>query len=287
LTILIHVYQYLIARYDVDGFRIDTVKYVEPAIVETFGNAIREFALSAGKRNFFTLGEVYDDEATIANFVGRNSPDDQGFGIDAALDFPLFYTLPPAVKAFAGVETVREVFTLRKQAEEGRLSSHGEAGRYFVSFLDNHDQFHRFNAPGMPPGQVTLGLAALFCLQGIPCLYYGTEQGLQGTVDGHGHPALTAVEATREALWGKTPIAFDTKSPFFVHLQAISALRGREPALRYGRFYFREVSGDGQNFGHSAGKGGLIAFSRILGDREILFVANTNAGQPFKGFIPA
>src|SRR5208283_1190266 len=112
----------VIARFDVDAFRIDTLKYIPADYERTFGNAIREFALSAGKRNFFTFGEVYDDEATIASFVGRNSADDQGFGIDAALDFPLFFTLPPAVKGFAGVETVRQVFTLRKQAEEGQLS---------------------------------------------------------------------------------------------------------------------------------------------------------------------
>jgi len=29
--------------------------------------------------------------------------------------------------------------------------------------------------------QVTLGLACLFSLPGIPCLYYGTEQGLHGS----------------------------------------------------------------------------------------------------------
>jgi len=69
---------YLIATFDVDAFRIDTVKYVAPAMVETFCNAIREFALSIGKRNFFTFGEIYDDEATIERFVGRNSTNTDG-----------------------------------------------------------------------------------------------------------------------------------------------------------------------------------------------------------------
>jgi len=44
LDILVRSYQYLIAKYDVDGFRIDTVKYLAPDAVEMFGNAIREFA---------------------------------------------------------------------------------------------------------------------------------------------------------------------------------------------------------------------------------------------------
>ena len=61
-----------------------------------FGNAMREFALQIGKRNFFTFGEVYDDEHKIAQFVGRRRTSDGGdmIGVDAALDLPLFYRLP-------------------------------------------------------------------------------------------------------------------------------------------------------------------------------------------------
>jgi glycosidase len=276
LTILIRAYQYLIAKYDVDGFRIDTVKYVEPDMVETFCNAVREFAFSVGKANFFTFGEVYDDESTIDQFIGRNGGDVDGFGMDAALDFPLFYKLPRVAKAMAGVESIRQVFADRKAAERGLISSHGEAGQFFVSFLDNHDQHERINAPGTPPEQVSLGLAVLFCLQGIPCVYYGTEQGLQGTTDG-----LDSNESTREAMWGKQPTAFDTAHPIFQQLQKIAQLRLTQPALRYGRIYFREVSGNGQDFGHSTGSGGVLAFSRVLAGQEVVVVANTNYSQPF------
>ena len=41
----------------------------------------------------------------------------------------------------------------------------------------------RYEAPGNPTAfddQVTLALACLFALPGIPCVYYGTEQGLHG-----------------------------------------------------------------------------------------------------------
>ena len=70
---LIRAHQYLIAKYDIDGFRIDTLKYIEPEFARVFGNAIREYAQSIGKKNFFTFGEVYDDEAKIARFIGRNA----------------------------------------------------------------------------------------------------------------------------------------------------------------------------------------------------------------------
>lgn len=51
---MILAYQYAIARYDVDGFRIDTLKFIERDFAQTFGNAIREYGLSIGKKNFFT-----------------------------------------------------------------------------------------------------------------------------------------------------------------------------------------------------------------------------------------
>lgn len=89
---LILAYQYAIARYDIDGFRIDTLKYIEREFAQTFGNAMREYALSIGKKNFFSFGEVFDGEERIAEFIGRNTRDSSELvGVDAALDFPFFF----------------------------------------------------------------------------------------------------------------------------------------------------------------------------------------------------
>ncbi|HSH78464.1 MAG TPA: alpha-amylase family glycosyl hydrolase [Herpetosiphonaceae bacterium] len=290
LSILIRCYQYLIAKYDIDGFRLDAIKHVQPEKVEIFGNAIREFALSVGKRNFFTFAEVATpDEQTIASFVGRNSsnPDtNASFGIDAALDFPLFSTLNNVLKGVnrAGVEQLRELYQQRKRVEEGLLSSHGEAGRYFVTFIDNHDQSLRFDHRDTPATQVTQALALLICLQGIPCLYYGTEQGLQTAVDAAGNP-LDERQGVREALWGKPEPSFDTENDLYRQIRELAGLRAREAALRYGRQYFRPVSRDRQNFGLSYGAGGIIAFSRILSDREVLIVANTSTVEAWMGYV--
>ena len=152
-----------------------------------------------------------------------------------------------------------------------------------MSFLDNHDQHQRIQHPDTPPHQVSLALAVLFTLQGIPSIYYGTEQGLAGTVNPDGTPDLSANESSREALWGK-PNAFATNTAAFAQVQALARLRESEPPLRYGRLYFREVSGNGEDFGHSSGQGGIIAFSRILVDREVVTVANTGS-QPFSGAV--
>jgi glycosidase len=273
---LIRAYQYVIARYDVDGFRIDTLRYLKGDLPRLFGNSMREFALSIGKKNFFTFGEVLDAnaEADIARFIGRNTSDKSGLlGVDAALDYPLFNNLKPLVKGFASPSSLVAMFQQRKIVEQDILSSHGDATRYFVTFLDNHDMKERIRYedpqdPSKYDDQVTLGMACLFSLPGIPCVYYGTEQGL------HGHGSDPAV---REALWGGP--GFDQGSKFFGEIRRIAQVRAAQAALRYGRFYFRPVSGDGHSFAVSGFTPGVVAFSRILNDQEVLVAANTSTSQ--------
>lgn len=270
---LIRAYQYVIARFDVDGFRIDTLRYLLNDLPRLFGNSMREFALSIGKKNFFTYGEVFvgDAEKEIAQFIGRATTDqNQMVGVDAALDYPLFFNLKPVVKASAPPSNLVGMYAFRKQTEANILSSHGDATRFFVTFLDNHDVKERIRY--VKPGdehkfddQVTLGIACLYCLPGIPCLYYGTEQGLHGVGND---------EAVREALWGGP--GFDKTSFYYGQISRIAAVRGARPALRYGRFYFRPISGDHINFGVSPFPSGILAFSRILNDEEVIVVANTS-----------
>jgi glycosidase len=281
-NVLIRCFQYLIAAFDIDGFRIDTLKYLDPDFALRFGNAIREFTLSVGKKNFFTYGEVYDDEQKISQFIGRNvSVSGDMVGVDASLDFPLFFRLPSVIKGQSPPSDVIAMYQTRKTVEQGIISSHGEATRFFVTFLDNHDQHSRFYFqdladPHRFDDQATMGIACLFALPGIPCLYYGTEQGLHGIGDSD--------QNVREALWGK-PQAFDVNHPFYVMIRRIAQLRNEQPALRYGRFYFRPISGNGVSFGVSAFPGGVLAFSRVLNDEEALVVANTNTESGFAGFV--
>jgi glycosidase len=273
---LIRSFQYVIARFDIDGFRIDTIRYLKGDLPRLFGNSMREFALSIGKKNFFTFGEVFDSNAErdIAKFIGRNTNDQSELvGVDAALDYPLFNTLKPVIKGFAAPTAVVGMYQNRKNVEANVLSSHGDATRYFVSFLDNHDvkERIRYVDPANPTkfdDQVTLGLACLYSLPGIPCLYYGTEQGLHGSGND---------EAVREALWGGP--GFNRQSGFYQDIQQIAAVRAQQSALRYGRFYFRPLSGDGVNFGVSGFPQGVVAFSRILNDQEVVVAANTNPTQ--------
>ncbi|MDX2154486.1 MAG: alpha-amylase family glycosyl hydrolase [Bryobacteraceae bacterium] len=279
---LIRAYQYLIAKFDVDGYRIDTLKYIEPEFARVFGNAMREYAQSIGKKNFFTFGEVYDEEEKISAFIGRNASEfDEPIGVDAALDFPLFFRLPSLAKGFTAPTQIEAMYRRRKEIQKSILTTHGEASAHFVTFLDNHDQRERiyYVDPADPSKydmQLTLAVASLFALQGIPCLYYGTEQGLHGRGGSD--------RAVREALWGK-PGGFDRTHVFYAAIRSLTETRRREAALRFGRQYFRPVSGNQVNFGVSPFPKGVLAVSRILNEREVVFVANSNPDGGFAGDV--
>ena len=251
---------------------------------------MREFASSIGKKNFFTFGEVASNEEELARYTGRfaGDPDDL-VGVDASLDFPLFFTLPSVIKGLPGHPPINlaNLYEHRKNVQRGGLgqgaviSSHGEASRFFLPFLDNHDQRNRFRFvdpanPSRFDDQLTMAVGCLFGLQGIPVLYYGTEQGLHGAGDSD--------QNVREALWGREGTPFDTNNPFYQAIREIAAVRAGQPALRYGRQYFRQISGSGLEFGISQSAPGIIALSRILNDMEVVVVANAFTNTGFSGF---
>jgi len=55
---LCEAYKYWIAAADIDGYRIDTVKHMDIGATRFFVSAIKEFAQTIGKENFFLVGEI-------------------------------------------------------------------------------------------------------------------------------------------------------------------------------------------------------------------------------------
>lgn len=281
--VLIRCHEYLIGKFDVDGLRIDAFKWIDRKFGRKFCTAMREFAASIGKINFFIFCEVWDDEEVIARYVGRNTvmDHDEAQAADAALDFPLMMVLPGVAKGFRSPADLARLYEHRQTVQRHVLSNHGEAGKSFVTFLDNHDQYSRLyysppSAPHAYDDQVAIALGTLFYLQGIPCLYYGTEQGLHGSGNDD--------EAVRQAFWG-APNAFDRTHPFYVFLKQLSELRATVPALRYGRQYFRPTSTDGVQFEVASQPGRPFAFSRVLSEEEILIVANPDLQNAWSGYV--
>ncbi len=283
LDALIRVFKYWIAIADIDGFRVDTVKHLENSATALFCNAVREYAKRIGKHNFFIFGEVVGDDLTLQRYIGRNSriegTNERFPSLDACLDFPLYFILEEVIKGFVNPSHLRD----RYERFKTLYADHGEAARYFVTFVDNHDQmsrpYRRFMHNSPYPQQTVLTVGYLLTGQGIPCIYYGTEQGFDGGGDNDCY--------VRECMFGGKWGAFDTTGVHFFDeqhqiyqgIRSIARIRAQEPALRYGRQYFREISEDGNVFGYPATGRCTLAFSRILDTVEVVVLLNLDASK--------
>ncbi|NTW47315.1 MAG: alpha-amylase, partial [Chlorobaculum sp.] len=75
---LIKAYRFWMAYADIDGFRLDTVKHMEPGAVRYFVTGIHEFAQTLGKENFPVIGEITGGRSYAMQILDVT-------GLDAAL----------------------------------------------------------------------------------------------------------------------------------------------------------------------------------------------------------
>src|SRR6266446_200714 len=70
----------------------------------------------------------------------------------------------------------------------------------------------------------------------------------------------------------------------YQEIAKIAAVMRTTPALRFGRMYFRQISGDGVHFGLPYGTNYTLAFSRIVYGTEVLVAYNVS-DQPRDDFV--
>ena len=112
------------------------------------------------------------------------------------------------------------------------------------------------------PGQIERyrnGLSFLLTTDGVPCIYYGAEQDMNGGPD----------PSNREDMWAT---GFETEGETFKHVQKLIAVRKRVAPLRRGNLTITRVSDEA----------GLLAFERRyqpsgMAAQTALVVVNTGA----------
>ncbi|MDI6739100.1 MAG: alpha-amylase family glycosyl hydrolase [Candidatus Edwardsbacteria bacterium] len=283
--LIIDCHRYWMREADIDGYRMDAVKHMGETAIARFCQAMREYAYELGKKNFFLFGELVGGDDAINRYTGPNTAGRLGsktiyYGLSSVLDFPLYWTLPGVIKGF----TSPAALVARHEALRERALNRGELGRYLVTFVDNHDQIgqsrkRRF-AAGADPKQVVAAVGYLICALGTPCVYYGTEQGFCGEGDGD--------EFIREPMFDLDDPArdfLDDKNPIYREIAKIAKVNREHPALRFGRMYFQEISGNGYDFGPPCAQPCTLAFSRILADQEVLVAYNTSTTETRRDWV--
>lgn len=286
LLALTRSYQFWIAWADLDGFRVDTVKHMDRGAARFFTAAIHEFAQSIGKESFYLIAEITGDRTQAYETL-------EEVGMDAALGLA---DVQDKLEWLAkGYRNPAEYFDLFRNSLQVRKESHVWFRNKVVTGYDDHDQVRkgqskaRFCADDLGKRLALAALGLNLATLGIPCIYYGSEQAFDGQGGNDRY--------IREAMFGGAfgPFrssgghAFDESHPLYQELARVLAVRRATPALRRGRQYLREISGDGEHFGLPAMLGGelrsVVPWSRIFADHEVLAAINTDPDEPRTAWV--
>jgi pullulanase-type alpha-1,6-glucosidase len=270
------------AGFGIDGFRIDTVKHVNIEFWQKFSPAILDYAKSAGKKDFFMFGEVFDaDPKLMSTYTTKGA-------LQATLDFG-FQANAVAFAEGKPSSQLRDFY-----ANDDYYTDADSNAYQLPTFLGNHDMgrvgtfLKQAGASGSELLQRDeLAHSLMFLTRGQPVIYYGDEQGFTGA--GGDKDARQDMFATKTADYtddevvdgtGTTTIGskdrFDTNTPMYQHIAGLQKLRAQYPALADGTQVAR----------YSSNAGGLFAFSRFGQDQtEYLVVAN-NATTAKSATVP-
>jgi glycosidase len=273
---MIDIYSYWIEEYGVDGYRIDTVKHVNPEFWKAFAPAIRETAINAGRAHFYQFGEVFNFDPAFLSEFSTVLP------LDATLDF----AFAGEVRAFAyqsgSSAKFYEFFSRDDLLTDA--DSHANARPLFIG---NHDigraaAYAQADNPGAGEAEILdrleLALALKFFCRGQPVIYYGDEQGFAGAGASDIHfredmmPSATPLYQGMDLVGTTATPAqanFDRGHPLFTAIAGMADLYHTYPALRLGAQIAR-----------ASGSSSVFAISRLhRADLvEYLFVASNATG---------
>ncbi|MCB9507536.1 MAG: alpha-amylase [Myxococcales bacterium] len=259
---LIRVMTHWIDAADIDGFRIDTVKHVEHDFWIQFATAVREYAYQVGKDRFFMFGEVFDGADWLLGSYTQPGM------LDSVFYFSQKFQVYDAVFKYGAPTTEIEALWAERRENYGSVGqgavvdADGRAippQELLVNFLDNHD-VPRFLYDQPSRAHLHAALSLLFLEDGMPCIYYGTEQGFAGGND----------PGNREPLWWS---GYDRTHPTYQLISRLSAVRRRYPELSFGTL---RIAWSTPRTGDEA-DAGVFAFERRYHGARAMVIVNTNA----------
>ncbi len=271
----IDIYGDWIARFHVDGFRIDTARHVNPEFWNAFVPAMLKRARDSGIANFHIFGEVAAEGIDVAQLARHTRVDH----LPSVLDFGFANALQETVAGSSGTTVLARLYQ-----DDALYEGGANAALRLPTFTGNHD-FGRFamlvrkarpqSSDDEVLNRVMLSNAMLFLLRGVPVVYYGDEQGFVG--HGIDQDARQDMFASQVASYNDQPLLgtvsttardnYDALHPLYKELTMLSSLRKQYVELRRGRQVVRAQSREP----------GLFAASRIGNSgREILVAFNTS-----------
>ncbi|WP_142268356.1 pullulanase-type alpha-1,6-glucosidase [Streptomyces sp. SLBN-115] len=266
------IYQKWVRDFDVDGFRVDTVRNVDMAFWTRWATAIDAYAAKKGREDFFVFGETLSSDPSVtAPYVTQGR-------LDATLDFPL----QNAIRGYASQDKPADALS-DVLAQDYRYTTDKANAYEEVTFLGNHDMgrigsFISQDNPDASDAELLrrdrLAHELMFLSRGNPVIYAGDEQGFTGPGGDKG--ARQTMFASKVADYldddeigtdrTHASDAYDPTHPLYKAIAALSKLTMRHPALRDG-VQEERYADDGQ---------GVYAFSRTDPKQKVEYVVAVN-----------
>jgi glycosidase len=278
-------YENWVVQADFDGFRIDTIKHVDYGFWNYFLPTLRRNLAAKGKKNFYIFGESFDGDDVLDGTytIPPTTSPPNGATFDGVTYFPQLFTVYDGVFANAklggqaGTDKIEALWKARytnygtQPQTNGIVNASGKGvppTEALINFLDNHDVGRFLFTSEGDKASLRTALVLNMTAQGVPCLYYGTEQDFSGGND----------PANREVMWSPLGPGYVTTGTTFTWFQTLARIRKSYVALRQGLTTVRWSTthvGTEQD-------AGIFAFERTGGDagaQYALVVINTNASQ--------
>ncbi|HEV3190692.1 MAG TPA: alpha-amylase family glycosyl hydrolase, partial [Polyangiaceae bacterium] len=184
---LVDVFATWVERVDFDGYRIDTVKHVESDFWPVFAGATRTRLARSGKERFLMFGEAFDGNDQLLGSYTQAGALDSVFYFSQ--HFQVFSNVFENAHDPAQAQGTDQIAALwqQKAINYGTRPQPGGIGiapyKALVNFIDNHDVPRFLFASHGDVAALRNALTLLYTEDGIPNLYYGTEQEFSGGND--------------------------------------------------------------------------------------------------------
>ncbi|RYL91489.1 glycoside hydrolase family 13 protein [Sporolactobacillus sp. THM19-2] len=160
---LLDIATYWIREFDIDGWRLDVADEVDHAFWKKFHKAVTD-----AKSDIYIVGEIWHD---AWNWL-------QGDEFHSVMNYPLTQSIidffvEDKITASQAVSTINAHFMKYMQP----------ANEVAFNLLDSHDTARILTKARGDRQKVKQALAFLFTQAGSPCIYYGTEIGMDGAAD--------------------------------------------------------------------------------------------------------
>ncbi len=200
---LLKVVKYWIKEADIDGWRLDTVEYMDPSFVRQIREAAKEI-----KKDVYVMGEVMG--VATSWFKSKS------------LDAVMNYKLRDLIIDFF-IKKVINAVEFNQQLYNFRQTYSDWINPFMFNLLDSHDVPRFLTLCGGNVKKTKLAAAFLMTYIGAPVIYYGDEVGMMGGED---------PDCRRTMIWNKNQQNIDLLNFY----KKIVKLRRENLALRRGNF---------------------------------------------------